>query len=174
MRVPTASFGVLMLACAGMALAQATNPSDIRVTQRTVPFRIVETPPPSRCGVLNPPSIGNPPRSVYCGAVPPISDAARLNPAPTLTFEQQMQAARRGFAAMDLNHDGVISRQEWSSLEAQAMTPLPQRNRAEFKCQLDQDFRLIDSNHDGKITFAEYIADNFGAGRPAVSGCFKR
>jgi Ca2+-binding EF-hand superfamily protein len=83
-----------------------------------------------------------------------------------------MQAAKRGFAAFDLNHNGVISRREWSVSEARATAPIPERNRAEFKCALDETFKLMDSNHDGKITFAEFIADSFGKHRQPVRGCY--
>ena len=88
----------------------------------------------------------------------------------TLTYEEQMQGAKRGFGALDLNNDGVISRQEWSVAEARAAAPIPQQNRAQFTCAMDNDFKAIDRNHDGKITFAEFIADNFGKDRQPVRG----
>jgi Ca2+-binding EF-hand superfamily protein len=89
------------------------------------------------------------------------------------TYEEQMQGAKRSFALYDLNHDGVISRKEWSTLEARAAASIPAgKSRAQYTCALDQQFKLIDSNHDGKITFAEMIADNFGKNRPAMRGCY--
>ena len=87
------------------------------------------------------------------------------------TYEQQMQAAKRGFAAYDLNHDGVISRHEWSVIEARSFAHMSQQSRAQLECQLNQEFKLIDSNHDGEITFKEFTADNFGRDRQPIRGC---
>jgi len=82
-----------------------------------------------------------------------------------------MQAAKRGFGAYDLNHDGVISRHEWSVIEARSFARMPQQSRAKLECQLDQEFKLIDINHDGKIIFKEFTADNFGRDRQPIRGC---
>jgi len=203
MRLVIAFFVTLMFE--GTALAQATSPSAIRVTQRPLSQSVVPRPaagamelgPPPECGVLNPPHSGartlsstdlmaeqrrmadswkraglKPGRGFYCGVVPSVSDSTPLNQFSKLTYQQQMQAAKRGFAAWDHNHDGVISRREWSVSEARATALAPERNRAQFKCQIDQEFKLLDSNHDGEITFAEFIADNFGKDRQPIRGCY--
>ena len=172
MRLVTAFLVSLILGHNGTASAQSTNPSAIQVTQRNYLQRVVKTPPITtipRCGVLDGPNSASE-RPVYCGVVP---SAPNWTPdlAPKLSYQQQMQAAKRGFAALDLNHDGVVSRREWSLSEARAMAPIPARNRAEFKCQLDQEFKLVDGNHNGKITFAEWTADHFGKDRQPIRAC---
>lgn len=205
MRVVIAPFLALMFGYKGTALAQATSPPAIRVTQRLLSQSVVRRPgagaielgPPSECGVLNPPHSGRrtpswtdlaaeqrrmadswkraglkPGRGFYCGVVPSISGSTALNHFPTLTNQEQMQAAKRGFAALDLNHDGLISRREWSASEARATAAAPERGRAELRCGMDQEFKLLDSNHDGKITFAEWTAENFGKDRQPIRGCY--
>jgi hypothetical protein len=158
MRVAIASFVALMLGYEGTALAQAANPSGIRVTPRS-----------PECGVLNRPTIANPPHAVYCGEVP---TAPNWSGAPTPTYEQKMQAAKRGFAALDLNHDGVISRKEWSVMQARLVAPVPHRGQVQLMCATNEQFKLMDRNHDGKITFAEWTANNFGKDRQPITGCY--
>ncbi|MFL6726100.1 MAG: hypothetical protein ACJ8FS_06260 [Sphingomicrobium sp.] len=82
-----------------------------------------------------------------------------------LTDQEKMQAAKRGFEALDLNHDGTVSRQEWSIAETRAAAPIPQASRAQFTRTMDEDFSQIDRNHDSKIAFAEYTANHFGKDR---------
>lgn len=173
MRLVIVLLATLMFGYEATALAQATNPSPIVVTQRNYPRRTVEMPPittPSQCGVLNGPNSARGPGPVYCGVVP---SAPNWTPdlAPKLTYQQKMQAAKRGFAGFDLNHDGVISRKEWSVMQARSVAFAPQRGRVQLMCATNEEFKLIDRNHDGKITFAEWIADDFGKDRQPITGC---
>ena len=172
MRVVIAAIVGLAIGYGSTAFAQATKPPEIRVTQRS--YRpIVEVPPlttPSQCGVVNRPKLLRPQGPVYCGVVPSPPHGTPVNQARTLTYEQQIQAAKRSFSGLDLNHDGVISRREWSVAEARAAAPVPQQNRAQFICAMENDFKAIDRNHDGKITYAEFIADNFGKDRQPIRG----
>jgi hypothetical protein len=157
----------------------------------------MELGPPPECTVLNPPHTGartpswtdrmaeqrrmadswkraglKPGRGFYCGVVPSVSDSTPLNQFPMLTYQQQMQAAKGGFAALDLNHDGVISRKEWSVMQARMVAPVPQRGRVQLMCATNQQFKLMDKNRDGKITFAEWTADSFGKDRQPITGCY--
>jgi hypothetical protein len=105
MRLVIVSFLALMFGCEATAIAQATKPSDIRVTKRDYPLVGVELPPvtrPPECGVLNrrqsatgprtrdevmaerrrmanswmtAPSRPVNPRSIYCGVIPSASDS---------------------------------------------------------------------------------------------------
>jgi hypothetical protein len=113
-----------------------------------------------------------PGRGFYCGVVPSVADSTPLSQFPMLTYQQQMQAAKRGFAALDINYDGVISRKEWSVMQARMVAPVPQRGRVQLTCATNQQFKLMDKNRDGKITFAEWTADNFGAHRQPITGCY--
>jgi Ca2+-binding EF-hand superfamily protein len=83
-----------------------------------------------------------------------------------------MQTANRGFAALDLNHDGVISRKEWSVMQARMVAAVPQRGRVQLMCATNEEFRLMDRNYDGKIALAEWTADNFGKDRQPITGCY--
>ena len=80
----------------------------------------------------------------------------------TLTYQDKMRAAKTGFAAGDLNHDGVISRREWAVSAERAAADIPQTNRQQYVSDIDRQFLKLDKNGDGNITFEEYIADNFG------------
>lgn len=173
MRALIASFVALIFGYAETAFAQATKPSEIRVTQRTDPLGVGKIPPlatPPECRVLNRPNMVRPPHPVYCGVVPSAPNWS--SQAPTLTYEQQMQAAKRGFAALDLNHDGVISRKEWSAMQARLVAPVPPHGRVQLMCETDQVFKLMDRNYDGKITLGEFTADNFGRDRQPIRGCY--
>jgi hypothetical protein len=171
-RFAIASFLVLTCGDDVTALAQATNPSEIRVTQRNYLQRRPTNSTPSQCRVLSGSNSASGRRPVYCGVVPSVPNWMPVNHAPTLTFQQQMQAAKRGFAAFDLNHNGMISRREWSVSEARAAAFDSERQRAQFTCEADQTFKQIDTNHDGKITFAEWTADNFGKDRQPIRACY--
>lgn len=173
MRLAIALLATLMFGYEGRALAQATNPSPIVVTHRDFVRRTVEVPPittPPQCGVLNGPNSARGPGPVFCGVVPP---APNWMPdlEPKLTYQQKMQAAKRGVAGFDLNHDGVISRKEWSVMQARMVAPVPPRGRVQLMCATNQMFKLMDKKHDGRITFAEWTADNFGKDRQPTTGC---
>lgn len=85
-------------------------------------------------------------------------------PAQTLTDEQKLQGAKRAFAALDLNHDGVITRQEWTVSAIRAGAGIPRENRPQYVRDSIRIFLQHDKNEDGKVTFSEYIANNFGEG----------
>ncbi|GAA3888017.1 hypothetical protein GCM10022276_03910 [Sphingomonas limnosediminicola] len=57
-------------------------------------------------------------------------------------------------------------------MQARMVAPVPQNGRVQLMCATDQEFKLMDSNHDGKITFAEFTADNFGRDRQPIRGCY--
>lgn len=170
MRMMAVSLVALMFGYEGTAFAQAVKPSEIRVTQRSYALRGADAPTPPECGVLNRPTTATPPRSVYCGVVPSAPNWS--NQARTPSYEQQMQTANRGFAALDLNHDGVISRKEWSVMQARMVAAVPQRGRVQLMCATNEEFRLMDRNYDGKIALAEWTADNFGKDRQPITGCY--
>jgi Ca2+-binding EF-hand superfamily protein len=70
--------------------------------------------------------------------------------------EAKKAAPKSAFDLWDLNHDGVISQAEWSIVAAKAVSKIPERNRQQSMGYLEDNFRTIDRNHDGKITFDEY------------------
>jgi Ca2+-binding EF-hand superfamily protein len=70
------------------------------------------------------------------------------------------QAERRAFIAYDINKDGRISHQEWAVLESRAAAAIPEANRQQFIGSLEDNFRRVDSNGDGSISFAEFWANN--------------
>jgi Ca2+-binding EF-hand superfamily protein len=75
------------------------------------------------------------------------------------TAPDEANAAARGFAMWDLNHDGYISHDEWRRGEQRMVEALPQANRANAIQQLEVAFRSIDVNHDGRISLSEYASD---------------
>lgn len=71
------------------------------------------------------------------------------------------------FDALDTNKDGQISHQEWAVLESRMMAKLAEvpggdteENRRSSDRTLEAEFRKLDSNGDGSVTFAEWQANN--------------
>ena len=66
-------------------------------------------------------------------------------------------APKKTFVLWDLNHDGSISHVEWSISWARSLAKIPEQNRQKSKGYVEDDFRTLDRNHDGKITYDEYV-----------------
>jgi Ca2+-binding EF-hand superfamily protein len=66
---------------------------------------------------------------------------------------------RRVFDLMDTNQDGQISHQEWAGLESRMAASVPEEQRQQFVEPLEIKFKSLDTNGDGKVTFAEYQAN---------------
>src|SRR5437763_13756891 len=76
------------------------------------------------------------------------------------TQEEELEGAKKAFAAFDLNHDGAISRQEWTVMALKAAAEIPRDSQPQYVRASLRAFLQRDKNGDGKVTFSEYIADN--------------
>ena len=78
------------------------------------------------------------------------------------TQEQNLEGAKKAFAAFDLNHDGVISRQEWTVMALKAAAEIPRESQPQYVRDSLRVFLKRDKDGDGKVTLTEYIANNSG------------
>jgi Ca2+-binding EF-hand superfamily protein len=73
------------------------------------------------------------------------------------------------FNALDTNNDGQVSHREWTVLESRAAAMVPEEQQQQFVAPLEVEFKKLDSNGDGHVTFAEYQANRL---RPSpCDGC---
>jgi hypothetical protein len=74
---------------------------------------------------------------------------AQRGPQGPLTRDAYLAMQKERFAAMDVNHDGIVTKEELTAQIAQRMGETPPADR------VDAMFKLIDSDGDGKATVAE-------------------
>jgi Ca2+-binding EF-hand superfamily protein len=69
------------------------------------------------------------------------------------------EGARRVFDAIDTSKDGQISHQEWADLESRMTASVPEDQRQRYVGALEAEFKTLDSNGDGNVTFTEFQAN---------------
>lgn len=85
----------------------------------------------------------------------PAQTARHVRAAQTVTRAEVQARMAAAFAKLDTNHDGFISKDELSTIEAQRQQKAQQRAQAFDPSKI---FDRMDANHDGKITVAEVNA----------------
>jgi len=76
------------------------------------------------------------------------------------------------FAALDLNHDGVLDASELAAYEKKVVETkgkdgkaLDEKTAAEDRASLEAEFKKEDASHDGKVTEAEFSAEDAPAAK---------
>jgi hypothetical protein len=80
--------------------------------------------------------------------------ATVASPPSPITRAQFLNQLNSAFAAIDTNHDGLLSLAEVQAGQARDL----QKAQAAARAKLDAEFRQLDTNHDGQLSLQEFEA----------------